>query len=314
MDFSTMFSLPKLETLRVIIPGIFGYRMEEFSTPPDPFVTSLGGMGGWPERFVQGLTDKSSAYWGRVGEEPILTALPDLESSNPKVRAAAIANFTSRAEIIEVMRGDNLGIRAQIVRSVKLISRDTSATIPATANTPASWWRCSPFLPCSIPSAATASPYTLLERRLVWFWGAGRAVLPGGGLGTVLLSLRAAFPSARRLLYSQSDQVHAPVRHRLGHPGRIWSGSVLSLLPAEPAQAIHGPAVAPTQPRLRKLTLFDKGCLVGLLLIVIGIFVGFQKYAGSKLALANYIANHGFGEPTQPVIDAIGVENRRLFH
>ena len=56
--------------------------------------------------------------------------------------------------------------------------------------------------------------------------------------------------------------------------------------------------------RLRKLTLFDKGCLVGLLLIVIGIFVGFQKYAGSKPALANYIANHGFGEPTQPVIDA----------
>jgi hypothetical protein len=42
-DFATQWSLPKLETLRVIIPGVFGYRMDT----PD------GGN-----------------YWGRVGEAP----------------------------------------------------------------------------------------------------------------------------------------------------------------------------------------------------------------------------------------------------
>ncbi len=42
-DFATQWSLPKLETLRVVIPGLFGYRMDT----PD------GGQ-----------------YWGRVGEAP----------------------------------------------------------------------------------------------------------------------------------------------------------------------------------------------------------------------------------------------------
>ena len=46
-DFATTWSLPKMETLRVIIPGIYGYRMEEFSTPPDPLFVSLGKVGGW---------------------------------------------------------------------------------------------------------------------------------------------------------------------------------------------------------------------------------------------------------------------------
>lgn len=42
-DFATQWSLPKIETLRVIIPGLFGYRMD----------TADGGN-----------------YWGRVGEAP----------------------------------------------------------------------------------------------------------------------------------------------------------------------------------------------------------------------------------------------------
>ncbi len=42
-DFATQWSLPKIETLRVIVPGLFGYRMDT----PD------GGN-----------------YWGRVGEAP----------------------------------------------------------------------------------------------------------------------------------------------------------------------------------------------------------------------------------------------------
>ena len=134
--FATQYSMPKLETLRVIIPGIFGYRLDEFSTPPDPFASSLGQVGGWPARFLQGLSDKSSAYWGRVGEHPLLTALADLESSSPKTRAAAVTNLTDRADIIEIMRGDNLDLRQQIVNILTLQLQRPSAAIPATANTP----------------------------------------------------------------------------------------------------------------------------------------------------------------------------------
>jgi hypothetical protein len=42
-DFATQWSLPKIETLRVIIPGLFGYRMD---------------------------TPEGGNYWGRVGEAP----------------------------------------------------------------------------------------------------------------------------------------------------------------------------------------------------------------------------------------------------
>lgn len=46
-DFATQWSLPKLETLRVVIPGLFGYRMD--AEPPTP----AGGV-----------------YWGTVGQQP----------------------------------------------------------------------------------------------------------------------------------------------------------------------------------------------------------------------------------------------------
>lgn len=42
-DWATQWSLPKLETLRVIIPGLFGYRLD---------------------------TDKGGNYWGTVGQQP----------------------------------------------------------------------------------------------------------------------------------------------------------------------------------------------------------------------------------------------------
>ena len=50
-DFATQSSLPKIETLRVIIPGLFGYRMPELYAEP---VDKTGG----------------SNYWGAVGQSP----------------------------------------------------------------------------------------------------------------------------------------------------------------------------------------------------------------------------------------------------
>ena len=45
-DFATMGSLPRMETLRVIIPGLYGYRMEAHRSP----------------------AEEGGNYWGRVGE------------------------------------------------------------------------------------------------------------------------------------------------------------------------------------------------------------------------------------------------------
>src|ERR1700722_15468180 len=65
---ATQWSLPRLETLRVIVPGLFGYRMLDRITGPD----------------------KSSAYWGSVGQDPRIS---DLKGDNPEQRARAIKNL-----------------------------------------------------------------------------------------------------------------------------------------------------------------------------------------------------------------------------
>jgi hypothetical protein len=165
-NFATQWSLPKMETLKVIIPGIFGYRMDEFSTPPDPFFADLGGkIGGWPGRFMQGLEDKSSAYWGKVGEDPLIARL---ESSDPSVRVAAISSLTDRAEYIDVMRGENLDNRTRMVDSVKSQTQRRHSGNGEYAGVVTALFAIFALLNSF---RGKTSPYSLVERRMVWFWG-----------------------------------------------------------------------------------------------------------------------------------------------
>ena len=64
-NFATQWSLSKAETLRVLIPGLFGYRMD---------------------------TPEGGNYWGKVGQD---MAVPDLfkaaQDPNPEVRKQAAA-------------------------------------------------------------------------------------------------------------------------------------------------------------------------------------------------------------------------------
>ena len=61
---ATRWSLPKEEILQVIIPGVFGYRMD---------------------------SPNGAAYWGSVGEDPAVPALKEkLSDPNPEVQTEAI--------------------------------------------------------------------------------------------------------------------------------------------------------------------------------------------------------------------------------
>jgi hypothetical protein len=64
---ATQWSLPKLETLQVFVPGLFGYR--------------LGGN--IPQK------DHSSAYWGQVGQDPRIV---NLGSEDPIVRSNVVVS------------------------------------------------------------------------------------------------------------------------------------------------------------------------------------------------------------------------------
>lgn len=61
-DWATQWSLPKLETLRVVVPGLFGYRIdEEAPTPPGgEYWGTVGRQPGW-EKSHQGFPRHSGA-------------------------------------------------------------------------------------------------------------------------------------------------------------------------------------------------------------------------------------------------------------
>jgi hypothetical protein len=301
-NFATQWSLPKAETLRVIIPGIFGYRMDEFSTPPDPFFASLGGkMGGWPGRFMQGLEDKSSAYWGKVGEDPLIARL---ESSDPEVRAEAI-QAVGGAQYMDLMRSNDLVHRTMLVDSVKSQSQRRHSGNGEYAGVVTALFAIFALLNSC---RGKSCPYSLLERRMVWFWA----------LAT-LFSLMAAwgrFSFVYGLLYQLPgvSSIRNPIKfmhpfvvtwvilagfgleafHRCYLRSQAKPAPQRELRPAEAKAAAARQAAQAT--RRRTLSPFDLAFLIGLIAVAIGVFVGFGLYAGSQANLAEYLT-HQFSQP-----------------
>jgi hypothetical protein len=97
---ATQWSLPKVETLDLLVPGLFGYRMTQHITD----------------------ADHSSAYWGRIGQDPRIAVLAggkddkaredlavtlnardsdktDLTSDDPQKRFAAMTDIVKRSGI-----------------------------------------------------------------------------------------------------------------------------------------------------------------------------------------------------------------------
>lgn len=74
---ATQWSLPKLETLRILVPGLFGYRTLHYITTPD----------------------KASAYWGTVGRDPRIVGL---KSADPDCgpRRLAISLYLPNCVVI----------------------------------------------------------------------------------------------------------------------------------------------------------------------------------------------------------------------
>jgi hypothetical protein len=148
-DFATQWSLPKVETLRLVTPGVFGYLMS-------PNITS---------------SDKSGAYWGLVGHDP---RIDDLKSDDPQLQAKVVAGMADRIPLSEA---DLQGLKSSdrvahdaatddIIRGFGFIRRHSGTgdyagilvallAVFALAN--------------SCRGANT--PFSPAERRAVWFWG-----------------------------------------------------------------------------------------------------------------------------------------------
>lgn len=126
--FSTQWSFPKLETLRLFIPGLMGYHMYENVDGPD----------------------KSSAYWGRIGEDLGLTAIREMRGSpDPEARRQADeAMRTFGGYRRHIGTGDYAGLLVMMLAGFAAVNSFRK----------------------------NGGPFSEREKRFIWFWTAAALI------------------------------------------------------------------------------------------------------------------------------------------
>jgi hypothetical protein len=266
-QFITQWSIPKLETLRVIIPGVFGYRMQEFTTS----------------------TNKAGSYWGSIAEDP---RIQDLESSDARVRTGAAASI-SGPDVQAIFAGNDKAARQNLVEQVKgMVQRRHTGNgeyagvlvCLLAAFGLASAWR------------KAGSPFSAEERRAVWFWG-----------GAALFSLLAAwgrYGIVYRLVYHLPflTNIRSPMKfmHPLNLSLIILSGYGMETLYrrclSKPSQR-SGSLLQHWMKWWGGATGFDKKWMIWSGTVLIAAAAGYLIAQASRLDIAHYLEHNGFDEP-----------------
>jgi len=307
-DRATMWSLPKMESLRVIIPGIFGYRIAPYTTPPPKALAFLLPSPGDLAAQSPALIDVSPAYWGKVGEDPQIARM---ESSDPEVRAATVASFETNAVVIAAMRGGDKEVREQILDHYK-----SQMQLRFSGNGEYAGVLVALFAVFAILSSfrGSSSPYNPRERLLVWFW-----VL------AALFSLVAAWGRFAFLYYWL---YHLPMMDRIRNPIKFMHPFTLAWiilagfgLEAFSRSYMQSPArtsaaagkIVKSQNWWQQLSGFDKKYLLGLTAVVVAIFGGYLIYAGFRPELTRYLTHQGFDADMAARIAAFSVNDTAWF-
>ena len=275
--FLTQWSFPKLETLRLVIPGLMGYRLQDYMTD----------------------TNKASAYWGRIGED---LRVDELESGNPETRTAAAASFGVQPEIQNVMAGNNMSAREQIVDQLKgyMQRRHTGSgdytgvlvCLLALFGLFNSWRKLN-------------SPYSNNERQMVWFWGIA-----------ALISLLAAwgryaplYQFIARLPFLSNIRNAIKYLHPLNICLIILSGFGLEAL----YRGYMRGAVNRAGSWWQKTTGFEKKWTIGTLLVLGASVVGLLILSSSKSDLVHHLEHNGFLTEQAPPMAAFCIHEVVLF-
>lgn len=264
-EFTTQWSIPKLESVRVFIPGVFGYRMQEFTTS----------------------TNKAGSYWGKIAEDP---HVQDLESSDPQVRTNAAAALGIPPQIQAVIASDDMKQREDILEQVKaqLQRRHTGNGEYAGV------------LVCLLAvfglvnvGRKTASAYSAEERRAVWFWGAA-----------ALFSLLAAwgrFGFVYRFIYELPFLTNIRSPMKFMHPLNIS----LIILAGYGLEALHRRALSQSSAQgasffrywskwWQTASGFESKWVMGSAIALIVAAASFFIVQSSKPDLTHYLEHNGF--------------------
>ncbi|MGP8197904.1 MAG: hypothetical protein ACLQU4_00195 [Limisphaerales bacterium] len=257
-NFTTQWSFPKLETIRLVIPGVLGYRLQDYITD----------------------TNKASAYWGSIGEDP---HVDQLESSDPKTRAHAAASLGLQPDIQSVMAGDDLSLRGNILGQIKgSLQRRHTGSGDYTG-----------VLVCLLAVFAlfnswrkSNSPFSEHERQFVWFWG-----------GAALFSLMAAWG---RYSFVYQFIYHLPYLSTIRNPIKFLHplNICLMILSGYGLEALYrgylrGP-VNRAGSWWQKASPFDKKWTTGTLLVLGVSVLGLLILTSYKASLAHYLDQNGF--------------------
>ncbi len=273
---ATMWSLPKLETWRILIPGLFGYRLLNYDT----------------------TADKAGVYWGKVAEYPFITTL---DSSDRQARTNLAVALGLPPEEVKILEEDDAVAREVIVDN--LVQR-TGWQRRHTGSGEFAGVLVSLLALFALASTGRRAgpPFSKNERRLVWFWGLA-----------ALFSLVAAWG---RYSFLYAWLYHLPYFSTIRNPMKFMHPFHLAwiILAGFGLEALYrgylrSPAAAaapeaPAQAESRRFSAFEKWWMGGLLLAAGAAGLAFWIYgAGSGgpsrhllERLSQYIGHQGFGE------------------
>jgi hypothetical protein len=268
---ATRWSLPKLETLRVVMPGLFGYCMMSRITVPD----------------------KSSAYWGAVGEDPRIS---DLKGDNPDLRAKAIDGFILSAQQRKDLASSDPQTR---VNAINVLTSHSGSAARFSGSGEYAGVLVSVLALFALVNSwrGTNAPYSRGERRAVWFWGSA-----------ALFSLLAAwgrYAFFYRLLYQlpYALTIRNPIKFM--HPFHIaWL-----ILAAYGLEALSRQYLQTTV--RRTVSGFEKKWIAASLALVGASLVALFIYSNWKPHLVEYLVQAGFNASRAiPIADFSVVESR----
>ena len=267
---ATKWSLPKTETLGIFVPGLFGYGMAERIVGPD----------------------KSSAYWGTVGQDPRLSAIRDGPASK---RAEAIASINPPPQVAEALQSDDPKTRSD---AIQVLLDHSPALVRYVGSGEYAGILVSVLAVFALVNSlrGAGAPYSSGERRALWFWG-----------GAAVFSVLAAWGRhgfLYRLLYQLPyiSTIRNPIKFL--HPFHIaWV-----ILAAYGMEALWRRYLQPAERRTEPLPVylqkwwkcaasFEKKWAAGSLALIGVAVVALLIFSASKPRLVEYLSENAVTGP-----------------
>lgn len=283
--FLTTYSFPKMETLRLIIPGLYGYRLQEFMTD----------------------TNKSSAYWGTIAED---WRVSELDSSSDSERAQGIAELgVSNPEAKKVLMGPDTPTREELMDNIKgQLSRRHTGSGDYTGE-----------LVCLLAFFGLFntwrkenSPFSKSDKEAVWFWSIAALIslLASWGRYGSVYQFIAPLPFLRN--------IRNPIKFL--HPMNIS----LMILAGYGMEALYRRYMKGAANRIGSLPRylinwwqetdsFDKKWVLGTLAALVAAIASWLMMDSSSKDLIHHLEHSGFADDLAPQIAAFSIHEVFLF-